>query len=86
MNTCRTLRIPTNEKSDGSKQYIDYLVSGGDEKVIRMFEPSLSFINSINKIGEVNMRLFFENKEDEEKFIDPSSKDRVQYRVNLEAT
>jgi len=82
MNACKNLRIPSKD----GKQYTDYLVSGGDEKVIRMFEPALSFVNTLNGISNTNMRLFFENNAEEDKYLDPQSKDKVKYRVNLEAT
>ena len=81
LNAIRNLRVPAK----GEKKFVDYIVSGGDEKIIRMFEPSLAFINTLNTLGKKNLRLFFENAEDEDKNLDKSY-NGVRYNINTEAT
>ena len=81
INTIKNLKAPQR----GDKKFADYIVSGGDEKIIRMFEPSLAFINTLNTLANKNLRLYFENEEDEAKNLDPSSK-VVKYLINTEAT
>lgn len=81
LNAIRNLRVPSKD----GKKFADYLVSGGDEKVIRMFEPSLAFINNLNSLSDKNLRLYFENPAEEEKLLDKSS-ERVRYIINMEAT
>ena len=81
LNAIRNLKAPVR----GDTKFVDYIVSGGDEKIIRMFEPSLAFINTLNTLTGKNHRLYFENEEDEAKNIDQSSK-IVRYLINTEAT
>jgi len=82
INTICNLRIP----QEGDRKYVDYVVSGADEKIIRMFEPSLSFINGLNSLHDVNLRLFFEEKEKEKEYLVNTSDGRVKYKVSSEGT
>ena len=82
INTICNLRIP----SEGDRKYVDYVVSGADEKIIRLFEPSLAFINTLNSLHDVNLRLFFEEREKEKDYLVNTSDGKVKYKVSSEGT
>lgn len=59
--------------------FCDFIICGADEKVLRVLEPLPHFINSFNVSTGNDLRLFFNNDEEEKNFL-ISEKPRV-YKV-----
>ena len=49
--------------------YCDLLVCGADEKILRILEPPVHFINFLNTFGHKSIRLFTTDKNEEKEII-----------------
>jgi hypothetical protein len=72
-------------KVKNTEKVVDVLVSAADEKIIRLFEPSSLFPNMINKLSpNHDLRLYFPNKEEEEKYLVKNEEGIVEYKIAVE--
>jgi hypothetical protein len=74
-----------------SEGIADLVLSAADEKIIRynnlnesIFEPPAEFINQANHLCNSNLHLFFNSKEEEEKYLVKNEKGMVEYRTETE--
>jgi len=60
------------------------MVCGADEKIIRIFEPTGTFPNFVNILGDKNIKLKFEDEELQKKLLVKNPKNKHIYKIDSE--
>ena len=68
INSLCLLGVKDDNNTD-HKKFCDIIVSGADEKILRLYEPPPYFINFINNLSKTNLRLFFPDQKTEDEFL-----------------
>lgn len=86
INAVKTLKIDWENGKTRSGRPCDLILSGADEKIIRIFEPTPQFANHINKFNRnAQLRLFFPDELEEIKVMVKNQSNTIEYQTVSEA-